>query len=320
MNRRQALAVLGASAAAPALVSSVSWTAHATEHEAITQVAGVQHLRVGDAVVTALLDGAIPIGADAFAALSDEEANALLREAFLPGGPTPTAVNAYVLRDAAGTTLIDAGGGDAFPGLGGLTGALDAAGIAAEDVDTILVTHLHPDHIGGLVGANGAAFPNARLRVHEAEIAFWTDPANRDAAPEAFRSFFDLAQAVLDAYGDRVEPFSEDGTVRDGVASQHLPGHTPGHTGFRIGSGEDALLVWGDIVHVGPFQFPRPDLSIGFDVDPELAARTRADVFARVAEARTRVAGMHLSFPGVGHVAPAGDGYRFVPEPWTYRL
>lgn len=308
---------LTAAATVPVSLTLFPANASATG-DAIGQVVGVQNFTVGDWTVTALLDGSIPLGADAFANLTADEASEFLSDAFLDDGPVPTGVNAYVLRNADLTVLVDAGGAGAFPGLGGLSVALKAADIAPDRVTDVLLTHLHPDHIGGLLRANGAMFPNARLHVHQADIDFWTNADIRAQVPDDFKPFFDLAVAVVGTYGDQVEPFSADGELLPGIASRAMAGHTPGHSGFEISSGEDSLLIWGDLVAVAAFQFPKPEAAIAFDIDAEAAIEARKAVFAETAQNRTLVAGMHLPFPGIGHVAVDGDAYRFVPANWQF--
>lgn len=113
-------------------------------------------------------------------------------------------------------------------------------------------------------------------------------------------------------------PFTGETDLGAGLAAMPLPGHTPGHSGFMLSSGDDTLLFFGDIVHVGPVQFPRPEVTIGFDVDAEMAAATRARVFDMASADRLRIAGAHVSFPGVGYVEAASEGFRFVPQSWQY--
>lgn len=310
---------LTAAVAAPIGLTFVPVTATAAG-KSIEQVIGVQNFTVGDWTVSALLDGAIPLDAGSFANLSSDEAAQLLSDAFLEDGPVPTGVNAYVLRNSDRTVLVDAGGAGAFPGLGGLTDALGAAEIASDSVTDVLLTHLHPDHIGGLLGANGAAFPNAQVHVHQADIDFWTNADIRAQVPEDFKPFFDLAIAVVDTYGDKIAAFTEDADILPGIASRAMAGHTPGHSGFEVSSGTDSLLIWGDLVAVAAFQFPKPDAAIAFDVDADAAIATRKSIFAETAENRTMVAGMHLPFPGIGHVAVEGDAYRFVPANWQFKV
>ncbi|MEM7697706.1 MAG: MBL fold metallo-hydrolase [Verrucomicrobiota bacterium] len=286
-----------------------------------TQVSGFQRFRVGQFTGTAFLDGHLQIGAEAFADLSEAEADELAQAAFLDGGQIDTGVNAYVLQSGDETILIDAGGAGAMEPLGGLAGLMEDAGVAADQVSHILITHLHPDHIGGLLTETGdVVFPNAKVRIHQADIDGWTTEAALAQAPEGFKPFFEFARKVYLAYEAQVVPFTEDTELVPGVSSRHLPGHTAGHTGFVIEDGDDPLLIWGDIVHVEAYQMPRPDLAIGFDTNPDLARETRLALLPEVAGSKHRIAGMHLSFPGIGRVAKDGDGYRFDAEDWTFEI
>lgn len=319
MNRRSLLR-LGAAAAAAPIAVHLAQPVRANTASNVTQVIGVQNFRVGDWIVTALLDGAIPIGAESLANLTLEEAQSFAEAAFLDSTEVATGVNAYVLRKGEETILVDAGGAGVFPGLGGLSAALDAAGITPASITRILLTHLHPDHIGGLLVDGMPAFPGATAHVHAAEIAFWTDAGIRAQAPEGVQPFFDLAKAVVDAYSDQIDAFDGEIDLIDGIRVRVLPGHTPGHSGFEISDGDEALLIWGDIIHVAVYQFPKPSAAIGFDVDAATAIATREALLAEVSENRMPVAGMHLPFPGIGHVVADGGGFRFKPKPWSFSL
>lgn len=319
MNRRALLKLAAAVPVAPLAMQFVP-VAQAAGHSEVTQVIGVQHFNVGTWLVTALLDGALPIGPENFSNLTPEEAEALTRAAFVDGPEIPTGVNAYILRNGTDTVLVDAGGANAFPGLGALAAALDFAEIAPETVTHVLLTHMHPDHIGGMLGAEGAVFPAASVHVHAADLAFWTSAEMKAQVPEGFQPFFDLAMAVAEAYADRINTFDAEIELLGGIRTRLMPGHTPGHTGFQVSSEGQELLIWGDVVHVAAFQFPKPEAAIGFDVDSPLAIETRKAIMAEVAEARMTVAGMHLPFPGVGHVVTEGSGYRFLPKDWSFSI
>lgn len=313
LDRRSLLSL-----AAGAGAASIALPVAARAPLAGTQVPGVVRHKVGTIEVTALLDGHLPIAHAMFPSANEAAANRLTDGAFLPRGPVATPVNAYLVNLGDRLVLVDTGTATAMgPGLGHLPRNLAAAGVSPEAVDLVLITHLHPDHANGLVTSDGrAVFPNAEVIVAEAEVAFWTDAGVMSRAPAEAQPFFRMAQAAIAPYGSRLRRITPGGEVTPGITSVAAPGHTPGHTAFRIASGAAQLLIWGDIVHVGPFQFPNPDWSIAFDVDLPAAAATRRRIFDMVAADRITVAGMHLDFPGIGNVARDGTAFRFVPQPW----
>lgn len=288
---------------------------------AATQVLGVYRRGVGDVVVTALLDGHLEID-PAMLVGTDAETNArLLADAFLAAGPVDTAINAYVIETGGRTVVVDGGAGGAMgPTAGKMPAALEAAGVSPEAVDVVFATHLHPDHVGAFARDGAAAFPNAEFVLHPAEHAFWTEESNFVGAPDMMRNFAAMARAAAGAYADRTR-FAEDGEeVAPGVSLMALPGHTPGHAGLMVSSGDASVLLWADIVHVGPIQFARPSVTIPFDVDQPQAAETRARVMDMVATDRIEIAGSHVDFPSFGHVVREGDGYRFVKGRWDHAL
>jgi len=288
-----------------------------------TQVTGVQRRSVGDITVTALLDGYLDLHPDQVLSGVDAEAiPALLARAFIDGDAVATAVNAYVIETGDRTILVDGGAGGAFgPTAGRLLEALAASGIEPGAIDTVFCTHLHPDHVGAFTTEDGAPrFAGAELVVHAAERAFWSDDANFAGADEMTRNFAAAAQAALAAYGGALRPIADGADIAPGVTARHLPGHTPGHSGLVLDSRGEALLLWADIVHIGPVQFPHPEATIAFDVDPAEAAATREALFDEVAADRLMVAGSHVSFPSFGHLERRGDGYAFAPARWPYEL
>ena len=277
------------------------------------QVAGYYRRRVGDVVVTALNDGHIDAPVGVLQGITPVEAQALLDARFV--GPTPRlTVNGYLVQGGGRTVLIDAGaGGSMGPGCGRLVGNLAAAGVQPETVDLVLLTHFHGDHSGGLTVDGQAVFPRAELAFAREEAAFWFDDAAMAAAPEAWRMSFSAARAAAAPYRTRE---LADGEAAPGITRIGLPGHTPGHSGYRIGAGPESLLIWGDVMHVPVVQSARPEVYVGYDWDPVQAVATRRAVLAQAAAERQLVAGMHLAFPGFSHVVAAGAGYELVPEPW----
>lgn len=282
------------------------------------QVPAVKRRRYGDAVVTALGDGYLELPTAALLNIDDAGATALLDAAFRSS--TRGSLNAFLVEQDDRRVLIDTGAGSAMgPSCGALPRLLQAAGVEPGSIGTVVLTHLHPDHIGGLAPGGAAAFPNAELVVHEAEAAFWLDPASEGRAPEPMRPYFAGARAATAPYQGRMRLIREGGEAAvPGIEAVPLPGHTPGHTGYRVGGGK--LLIWGDIVHMPDVQAARPDVGIAFDADPQAARATRERVLDMAATERLAVAGMHMHFPAFSHVVRDGSGYRFVPELWAYEI
>lgn len=286
-----------------------------------TQVPGVYHRRLGDLIVSAVSDGYINLPADAARGVTMAEAQQMI----VAGSGRPdvrTAVNMFAIRAPGRTWLVDAGSGTTMgPSCGRLPDNLRTAGIAPEEVDAILLTHVHPDHSNGLTGDDGVAlFPRAEIIVHADEIAHWFDDAAMAAATERSRTrYFEAARFRLAPYHDRIRTF-RGGEVLPGVVGVPCPGHTPGHTSYRVSSGGEEMLIWGDTVHVPELQVPRPDVTMLFDTDGPMAAASRRAMFDLVVQDRLLVGGMHLHFPGFARLVQDGSGFRVLTEPWGYEL
>jgi glyoxylase-like metal-dependent hydrolase (beta-lactamase superfamily II) len=319
LSRRHFLA--GAGLTGGTLLANAPIPALARAPLADAPTLGALRRKVGSVEVTALLDGYVDIGSDLFIGRIDAEAERLAEASFQEPGPRRAPVNAYLVNLGDRLVLVDAGTSDSMgPTLGRLPAAMEAAGVAPDLIDTLLITHMHPDHINGVLTAGEALFPNAELVVTATDYAFWHDDANMNQAPDEAKPFFIGARKAAAAYGDRVRQVDGEGEAVGSIRTVPLPGHTPGHAGFIVESDGEALFIWGDVVHIATYQFARPDWSIAFDVDSKLAAETRKRTFDRVAADRMLIAGMHLPFPGFGHVARDGETYRFVPDEWPYRL
>lgn len=228
--------------------------------------------------------------------------------------PAAVHINCYVVRGAGRTILIDAGAGGIKQWGGRLIRNLSLAGVEPGDIDTILLTHAHPDHVGGLVDAAGhIIFPNAELVVHQRELAFWQDDGNLSRASERARGNFLIARQVFSGYRNTLRTFAE-GEVLPGVKAMPLPGHTDGHSGYLFESAAQSLLVWGDIVHFPHIQIERPDVSIAFDQDAAQAAATRSRLLDMVSSEGMLIAGMHLGELGFARIKRTGSGYGLLYE------
>ncbi|HEF5872500.1 TPA: MBL fold metallo-hydrolase [Burkholderia cenocepacia] len=264
--------------------------------------------RVGDFTITAISDGYLTASLDFLSNIDVSDATAMQRAA---GQREPSAVhiNCYVVRGAGRTILVDAGAGGIRQWGGRLMDNLRLAGIDAAAIDTVLLTHAHPDHVGGLVNAAGhVAFPNAELVAHRREVEFWRDDGNLSRASERARGNFRIARQIFDAYRDALRTFDA-GEVLPGISAVPLPGHTDGHTGYLLESGDRGLLVWGDVVHFPHIQIKRPDVSIAFDQDASQAATTRSWLLDRVSAEGLLIAGMHLGEAGFARVRRTNGEY-----------
>jgi glyoxylase-like metal-dependent hydrolase (beta-lactamase superfamily II) len=269
--------------------------------------------KVGDFTVTAVSDGSLTVSLDLLSNIDPAEA---LRMQQAAGVTEPAAIpiSGYLVRGKGRTVLIDAGTGGIKPGNGKLKSTLRLAGVDPREIEAILVTHAHPDHVGGLTEPSGdSAFPNAELVVHQREVAFWQNEGHFARASERARDNFQIARRAFECYRDRLRSFDV-GEVLPGITAMPLPGHTAGHTGYRLDSGGESLLAWGDIVHFPQIQIARPEVSIAFDQDATVAVETRSRLLDLVSAEKLVIAGMHLGEPGFARIERRGKSYRALYE------
>jgi len=284
----------------------------------IQQIPGVYHRRIGDIVVTTLSDGYLDGALSVVHGIPQEETARLLAENFRPG--RRTSVNCFAIHSAGRTALLETGcGGSMSASAGKLPANLAAAGIDPKDIDTVILTHMHPDHSSGLSSADGSSvFPNAELVVHQNEITHWHDDgAMSRALPNQHERYFLHARQQYKPYSNRVKPITDSREVFPGVTAMPIHGHTPGHTGYMISSGGESLFIWGDTIHVPEVQVSHPEVTMEFDTDPRAAEATRRRVFDMVATDKLLIAGMHVHFPGFARLVKRGDGYVLLNEPWV---
>ncbi len=218
-------------------------------------------------------------------------------------------VNVFLLRHPDGLALVDAGAGlFGGPGAGRVPRELASRGISLGDIKFVLMTHLHPDHVGGLLGPSGEAmFDQARIVVTSKELSFWTETDLEAPMTDRLRRNMVNVRRALKPYAERMLPLEE--LELSGISSVQLPGHTPGHAGWLVENNDRRILLWGDIVHFVELQLAFPDVALAYDVDAPAAAATRRKTFGLVMELNLEVGGAHLPFPGFGKlVIDTADG------------
>jgi len=280
--------------------------------------AGYYWLKIGNRQVAAISDGTVRSSAHLISQHEEHVAESL-KNAYVTS-PRSTSVNAFLILADERRILVDAGSGKLLgPTANKLADSLAGAGLKPADITDILLTHIHADHSGGLTVDGKKVFPNATVHVNCVEADFWLSPANMDNSPEYFRPMFIKGQESLAPYlkTDKVALFEAGHTVLPGITAVAAAGHTPGHTCYLLESHGEKLLFWGDTVHVAEAQFPLPDTAIEYDLDPQAAIKQRQQLFADAADKGHLVAGAHISFPGIGHVGKAAQGYQWIPIPYV---
>lgn len=281
-------------------------------------------LRVGEIDVLVISDGAFPLPATTLATnASPDDLAAWLGDQLQPLDVYKWPLNVVVVRSGDRTVLIDAGMGDEYPDeprAGGLLAhRLEAAGIDPASVTDVVLTHMHMDHIGGLLadGLKSRLCPDVPIHLAAVEVDFWMSP---DFSRNTFGGFPDVlrstAKRFVDEYGSQLRPFDTECEVAPGVVVHRTGGHTPGHSVVRLTSGSDRLTFIGDAVF--PDHFARPDWFNAFDHDPEEAVRVRTDLLTELAATGEPLVATHLSFPSVGRVALDDEGFRWVPATWEH--
>ncbi|NUU44639.1 MBL fold metallo-hydrolase [Tardiphaga robiniae] len=281
-------------------------------------------LRVGEIEVLVISDGVLTPPAESMATNADPAARAAwLDDRFLSRDAFDWALNEVVVRTGDQTILIDSGLGmeyPDFPRAGQLGLRLKNAGIDLGSVTDVVLTHMHFDHVGGLLvdGVKEQLRPDLRIHVAAAEVKFWASPDfSRTGMPPVLAELArSAAKRFLDEYRDRLLPFEEDGEVAPGVMVTRTGGHTPGHSVVRLESNGDRLMFAGDAIF--PVSFDHPEWHNGFEHDPEEATRVRLRLMRELAETGSWLVATHMPFPSIGRVAVAGDFYRWVPTWWDY--
>lgn len=293
--------------------------AQAAAPMAKTPAPGYFRIMLGAFEVTAVSDGTVDLPVDQVLHQPPAQTTKDLAAAHLTL-PVETSVNAYLINTGTKLVLIDAGTAGLFgPTLGKLVANLKAAGYDAGQIDEIYLTHLHPDHAGGLLIDGKSAFPNAVVRADQREADFWLNAANKVKVPDAHKSFIDNAIGAMAPYiaAKKFSPFSGDTQLVPGIRATSSYGHTPGHTNYEVESEGKKLLLVGDLIHVAAVQLPKPGLTIAYDSDAKVAAQARAKAFTQAAKNRVMVGATHIQFPGLGYLRTEGKQYQWTPVNYT---
>lgn len=281
-----------------------------------TQAPAYYRTFIGDFEVTALSDGTVGLPVDKLLkGISHRNLKKALDYHHL-SLPVETSVNGFLVNTGDKLVLIDTGAGALFgPTLGRLVQNLKAAGYQPEQVDEIIITHMHPDHVGGLSANGQRVFPNAVVRAEQEDADYWLSADNLAQAPEDSKGFFQGAQAMLKPYVEAgmFKPFSGDTELAPGISAMVTHAHTPGHSIVAVESKGQRLLIIGDLIHVAAVQFDHPKVSIGFDSDSKNAVKQRIKAFNKIARNGDLTAAAHLSFPGLGHIRKTAIGYQWLP-------
>ncbi|HEY8025418.1 MAG TPA: MBL fold metallo-hydrolase [Burkholderiaceae bacterium] len=293
--------------------------AHAAAPMAKFSAPGFYRTTLGEFEITALSDGTVDLPVDQLLQEDPAKTRQALKKQFLKT-PLESSVNAYLINTGSKLILIDAGAGSLFgPTLGKLRANLKASGYDAAQVDEIYLTHLHPDHVGGLAANSIAAFPNATIHADQRESDYWLSQANLEHAPAGMKGMFQGASASLTPYvaAHKYQPFSGNTDLAPGIKSIASYGHTAGHTSYVIESQGQKLVVIGDLIHVASVQLENPLVTFGYDADAKTAAGTRNRMFTEIAKEGDLVAAAHLQFPGLGHLKAGDKSYQWLPLNYT---
>jgi glyoxylase-like metal-dependent hydrolase (beta-lactamase superfamily II) len=278
--------------------------------------AGIYRTKVGKIDVIAVSDGTVGLGLtnELIQNAKPGEVERLLARHF-EKSPLDASVNAFLIKYDDKLVLVDAGASELVgPMAGKLPQSLRAAGVAPEDITDVFITHIHPDHTGGLMNGNAKVFPNATIHINKREVDYWFDKSIAAAAVEPQKTFFAQVERKVKPYieSGQLKTFEDSTEFFPGFRSQPAYGHTAGLTVYVLENGGEKVMFWGDVVNIA-LQVDDPDISLRFDSDASAAAVTRRKLLEDAARKGYIVAPDHLPFPGLGHIRKDGHGYTWVP-------
>src|SRR3979411_134217 len=321
LDRRMLLRAGSAAAAAAALAPTAPGLAHAPQ-AGKRAPPSFYRFKLGTIEITVVSDGTLAFPAETLWGDRAEDTEALVHSTFPPPSPVGLKINTILVNTGDKLVLIDAGCGvDKFQKTaGGLLGNLASAGYAPGDIDMILFTHCHFDHLWGISDGRNASllFPSAEFVASETEVAFWSDPELPGKVSAKQQPL--VTQANLKLASPRLRLIKAGAEVAPGVTTFDTAGHTPGHMSVHISSGKEEMLLTGDVVVDTAIGFQHPEWAFGFDLDVPLATKARMAFLDRAAADKTLVGSYHLPFPGCGHVVGEGSGYRWLPADWQWTI
>jgi glyoxylase-like metal-dependent hydrolase (beta-lactamase superfamily II) len=288
-----------------------------------TQAPYFYRFKIGSAEATVVSDGVLPLGppGEAFLGLSKEEIARQLSSNFLPLDNIVLEQNVLIVNTGSHLVLFDTGMGsrkDFGPTTGKLLNSIKQAGIDPKDIDAVVMSHAHIDHLGGNVGDDGKSnFPNAQFYLQQSDFDYWTDDK---LASGPLKGFLEQAKKNLLPVRDRIVFIKDGQEFLPGITAIGAPGHTVGHTVFNIASGGKNMVYIGDLTHHPVLLMEKPLTEFAYDTDPKQSAQTRVKLLTRFADEKTPIVAYHFAWPGYGHVAKHGDGFRYYPSPMNMAL
>ncbi len=323
LTNRRSLIKFGAAAAVTFAAPQIMVrTARAEAHSMPMRMggAGTHGFKLGDFEIATINDGAFPVpdpqsifGTDQ----TKEDVSALLQNNFLPADKFLLGFAPTVIRTGSDVVLFDTGNGASRRegGAGKTLANLADGGVNAEEVSVVVITHMHPDHIGGLMEDGKPAFPNARYVTGQVEFDFWTAEERMSGPTEGLAK---LIAATVKPLADKMTFIGEGGEVVPGITGMEAFGHTPGHMVFLVESAGRKMAITADTANHYVLSLQKPAWEVKFDAIKDQAAEARRNIFGMLASERMPFIGYHMPFPSVGYVEPLGDGFRWIPE--TYQL
>jgi glyoxylase-like metal-dependent hydrolase (beta-lactamase superfamily II) len=327
LSRRDLLAGAAAAGAATALTPLTASASHAAVPPAGAQAPGFYRYKVGSYECTSINDGArsFPLPDTFVTNVPKTEALAEAAASYMPQGMVTVPFNPQLINTGSKLILVDTGNGVANlePTKGAIGRTLQnlaAAGVDPKSIDTVLLSHLHPDHTNGIRALDGSlAFPNAEIMVPTIDWAFWTSEENAAKAQSnpLMKTYFANVKQTFAGLENKVTKYDWGREVAPGITSVEAPGHTPGHTAFVVASGNSKILLQSDVTNIPEFFLRNPDWHVAYDNDPELAQKTRHKFYDMASAEKALVVGFHFTFPSMGHVEKDGAKYRLVPIAWN---